>query len=344
MVLAAPFGAPKVLRIAGGVKLPPLDLRLVWPCEDGHVTVAFLFGASIGPFTRRLMEWVHEEGFCDQATLDKDWIGFAVQVDEGVETVEEFERIKGCLGRFLQTKTKAELLEAVARATAAHRPGHHHRRRGRQPAAARPRRTGRTVSGTVLDAGAVSRATITKASPRRCDPLGPPPRLVRYAATEAVLADACPPLRRSMGSDDARPRRRPSPPPYQLVRPAGPGRAPLAGVKILDFMWAMAGPATTRVLADYGATVVRVESEHKLEVARTLQPFVGGRSGAESSGLFMNMNAGKLGMALDMGNPEARDVILDLVRWADVLCESFSPRAMRRGASTTRRCGRSTRG
>jgi benzylsuccinate CoA-transferase BbsF subunit len=108
-----------------------------------------------------------------------------------------------------------------------------------------------------------------------------------------------------------------------------PGELPLAGLKILDFMWAMAGPAATRVLADYGATVVRVESERKLEVARTLQPFVGGVSGAESSGLFMNMNTGKLGLALDLSKPESRDVILDLVRWADVVCESFSPKAMK---------------
>ena len=34
-------------------------------------------------------------------------------------------------------------------------------------------------------------------------------------------------------------------------------------------------------------------------------------------------------LALDMGNPQAREVILDLVRWADILCESFSPRAMK---------------
>ena len=72
-----------MVRIAGGVKLPPLDIRLVWPCKDGHVTIAFLFGTSIGPFTARLMEWVHAEGYCDDATLAKDWIGFAVQVDEG---------------------------------------------------------------------------------------------------------------------------------------------------------------------------------------------------------------------------------------------------------------------
>ena len=41
------------------------------------------------------------------------------------------------------------------------------------------------------------------------------------------------------------------------------------------------------------------------------------------------MNAGKLGITLDLHRPEARAVFLDLVRWADVLVESFSPKAMR---------------
>ena len=49
---------------------------------------------------------------------------------------------------------------------------------------------------------------------------------------------------------------------------------PLEGVKILDFMWVMAGPAATRVLADYGATIVRVEVGTTASTpARTLQPF-----------------------------------------------------------------------
>jgi benzylsuccinate CoA-transferase BbsF subunit len=104
---------------------------------------------------------------------------------------------------------------------------------------------------------------------------------------------------------------------------------PLSGVKVLDFMWAMAGPAATRVLADYGATVVRVESEHKLDVGRGVQPFVDNTPGIENGGLFLDNNAGKLSLAIDLSKPEARDVVLDLVRWADVVCESFSPRAMR---------------
>jgi benzylsuccinate CoA-transferase BbsF subunit len=49
----------------------------------------------------------------------------------------------------------------------------------------------------------------------------------------------------------------------------------------------------------------------------------------DGSGLFGTYNAGKLGLGLDLSKPEAREVVLDLVRWADVVCESFSPKAMR---------------
>ena len=104
---------------------------------------------------------------------------------------------------------------------------------------------------------------------------------------------------------------------------------PLSDVKILDFMWVMAGPASTRILADYGATVVRIESPTRIDTARTLQPFHGNTLGPDTSGLFGNCNAGKFGISIDLGNPAARDVVFDLVRWADVVTESFSPKAMR---------------
>jgi crotonobetainyl-CoA:carnitine CoA-transferase CaiB-like acyl-CoA transferase len=105
---------------------------------------------------------------------------------------------------------------------------------------------------------------------------------------------------------------------------------PLADVKICDFMWVMAGPASTRMLADYGAQIVRIESPTRIDTARTLQPHQDDRSGPDSSGLFSNCNAGKLGIAIDMRNPRAREVVVDLVRWADVVTESFSPKAMRK--------------
>jgi crotonobetainyl-CoA:carnitine CoA-transferase CaiB-like acyl-CoA transferase len=104
---------------------------------------------------------------------------------------------------------------------------------------------------------------------------------------------------------------------------------PLDDVKVVDFMWALAGPGTTRTLADYGATVVRIESVNRVDGARTVGPFLDNKSAHDGSGLFGTYNAGKLGLALDLNKPQAREVVLDLVRWADVVCESFSPKAMR---------------
>jgi benzylsuccinate CoA-transferase BbsF subunit len=104
---------------------------------------------------------------------------------------------------------------------------------------------------------------------------------------------------------------------------------PLEDVKILDFMWVMAGPAGTRMLADYGAVIVRVESPTRIDTARTLQPYHNNQIGPDASGLFSNCNAGKFGITLDIGNPRSREIISDLVKWADVVTESFSPKAMR---------------
>jgi crotonobetainyl-CoA:carnitine CoA-transferase CaiB-like acyl-CoA transferase len=104
---------------------------------------------------------------------------------------------------------------------------------------------------------------------------------------------------------------------------------PLADVRILDLMWAMAGPAATRMLADYGATVVRVESTRRFDATRTVGPFHNGQPGPESSGLFYNMNTGKHMLTLDLAKEAGRVVLRDLVRWADVVTEAFSPKAMR---------------
>jgi benzylsuccinate CoA-transferase BbsF subunit len=104
---------------------------------------------------------------------------------------------------------------------------------------------------------------------------------------------------------------------------------PLEGIKVLDFMWVLAGPGITRLLADYGATVIRVEAINRTDPVRTVGPFQDCESGAERSGLWANNNAGKYGITLDLSTAAAREIAMDLVRWADVVCEAFSPKAMR---------------
>ena len=106
-------------------------------------------------------------------------------------------------------------------------------------------------------------------------------------------------------------------------------KMPLADVKVLDFMWVLAGPGITRSLADYGATVVRVEAVTRTDPVRTVGPFKDNQVTLEGSALWWNNNAGKYGITLDMAKPGARAVVHDLVRWADVVTESFSPKAMK---------------
>jgi crotonobetainyl-CoA:carnitine CoA-transferase CaiB-like acyl-CoA transferase len=103
---------------------------------------------------------------------------------------------------------------------------------------------------------------------------------------------------------------------------------PLADLKVLDLMWAIAGPTVTRSLADYGATVVRVETARRVDVCRTIGPFLTLPPDTEDSALFHNMNVGKHMLTLDVSTSEGRAVVLDLVRWADVVAEAFAPGVM----------------
>lgn len=121
------------------------------------------------------------------------------------------------------------------------------------------------------------------------------------------------------------PKHPPQPPPA-LANP-GP---PLENVKILDFSWIIAGPEATKLLANLGATVVRVESEQRLDFLRAYPPFPEGISGVNRSGYFANLNDGKYGICLNIKHPKAGRVLERLVRWADIVVENYTPGTMER--------------
>jgi crotonobetainyl-CoA:carnitine CoA-transferase CaiB-like acyl-CoA transferase len=110
-ILAAPLGSPEARRMSGGMKVGPLEIPFVWPAKDGFVALAFLFGSAIGVFTRRFMHYVHEQGFCDEATGNKDWIEYGEMLSSGTEPLSEFERVKEIVRNFTRHHTKAQLLE-----------------------------------------------------------------------------------------------------------------------------------------------------------------------------------------------------------------------------------------
>ncbi|MFN0026600.1 MAG: CaiB/BaiF CoA transferase family protein [Acidimicrobiales bacterium] len=320
-LLCHPGHAGAASREAGGIRLAGLDtkVQLLWPCRDGQVSVTFLFGVSMGPFTRNLMEWIHEEGFCDQATLDKDWIDYATMLYDGREPMAEYERIKLIVADFLATKTKAELYQATFTRRLLIAPvvtmaellasGHFAEREFWHDADAGP-------FGTVRTAGAFAKFS---AAPLPNTPIataiGPDVSAAAGSGGDRIWA------RPHVPSGGTIPK------PTATPTPTGPAR-PLEGLKICDFMWVFAGPYCSRMLADLGATVIRIESSRRQDTLRTAGNFQDNKIHPDWNMQFTNVNAGKRSIALDLSTPAGREVALDLVRWADITMESFTPKAM----------------
>jgi len=95
-------------------------------------------------------------------------------------------------------------------------------------------------------------------------------------------------------------------------------------LRVIDFTTTIAGPHCTRLLADLGAEVIKIESPEG-DMMRTRPPL---RSGASTS--FGQLNAGKKSVALDLKSPPAVAVVQRLVATADVVVENFRPGVMRR--------------
>ena len=103
----------------------------------------------------------------------------------------------------------------------------------------------------------------------------------------------------------------------------------LDGFTVVDFTRVLAGPYCTRLLADLGARVIKIERPGEGdEIRYTAFQLDAGRS--DQSSYFARLNTGKQGIAIDLAHPQARGLVLDLVRAADVVVENFSPGVMAR--------------
>lgn len=106
---------------------------------------------------------------------------------------------------------------------------------------------------------------------------------------------------------------------------------PLDGVRVLDLSHVFAGPTCTRILAELGADVIKVEARQRLDVSRSLimtdndsadQPW-------NRASYFAVHNAGKRGITLDLTGEPGRELLRRLIPHSDVLVESFTPRVMK---------------
>ncbi len=99
---------------------------------------------------------------------------------------------------------------------------------------------------------------------------------------------------------------------------------PLAGVRVCDLTWIIAGPTATRVLADFGADVIRVEHEQAVDAIRIGRPIVGDSPTLNNSGFFNYFNRNKKSILLNARHPDGTAILKRLIAVSDVVIENFS--------------------
>jgi crotonobetainyl-CoA:carnitine CoA-transferase CaiB-like acyl-CoA transferase len=111
--LGAPLNADETGRMAGGAKLGPIRVPLVWQAKDGQISFVFLFGTALGVFTRKFVDYLYEQGGCDEAMRNTDWISYGDELLSGRVPMADYERRKALIADFFTRKTKSELFDAA---------------------------------------------------------------------------------------------------------------------------------------------------------------------------------------------------------------------------------------
>ena len=281
-------------EIVPGVRMPFIE-----PCADGYVGMTLVLGEQGNRGMKSLMAWVIEEGALDDDLAEVDWERYLEMLGDETLSKDDANRALGQMLEFIKTKTQGEIQEhAVAGKmlvapcyTSAH-------------LAADPQLAARDFwveVGGALHAGPFAKMSATPIAYRH-----PAPALGQHQE----LLD-------SLISDLTRP-----PPPRVPAAPRGPL---FEGLKVADLSWIAAGPLISKDLANLGATVIRVETEARLDTLRWIPPHLPHASPMSAGHPMANMNQSKLGLGLNFTVAEAKTVIDRMIKWADVLVENYTP-------------------
>lgn len=281
-------------EVVPGVRMPFIE-----PCADGFVGMTLVLGEQGNRGMKSLMAWVIEEGALDEDLAEVDWERWLELLGDETLSRDDANRALGQMLEFVKAKTQGEIQEhAVAGKmlvapcyTSAH-------------LAADPQLGARDFwveVGGAVHAGPFARLSAT-------------PVLFRHPAPELgqhqEILDGLDPVSRPAADHKV------------WAAPRGPL---FEGLKVADLSWIAAGPLITKDLANLGATVIRVETEARLDTLRWIPPHLPHASPMSTGHPMANMNQSKLGLALNFTIPEAATVIDRMIEWADVLVENYTP-------------------
>ncbi len=277
--------------------------RIINPCIDGYAAVLTAGGPIGGPMMRFLIDWADSEGVAHPLVLGRDFSTIIF----GDEPDEFYEAVSSTLTDLFALHTKAELYQAALEQLLLVAPVYNVADlRADEQLAARE---------YFVDVEHGSRGVVAAAGP-----------WVKLSQTPLDTARRAPTVGEHTADVFARPRRRP------LAARADRGRSaaasPFEGLKVLDLSWVGVGPMTAGYLAAYGATVIKVESSKRPDVLRRNAPFRDGQPTINNSHFHGDMNPDKLGLGVDLTTERGRDIVWKAIEWADVVVESFTPKAL----------------
>lgn len=295
-------------------KAGPMDLggigslirRSKWCVADGYAEMYLATGAATGPSSNLLFAWMIEKGALPERFHDWDWTTLNERFDSGEITWDMIEEARDHVSAFLLRFRKADLMQIALD-------------RGIRIAPIE------NIADLLVSKQFAARSflkDIDGSQGRYTLPWSfvgeSPGAFTKPEAAPTLDAD-----REQILEEWSKA----TPLAHISAEPSG---QPLKGLKVLDLAWVVAGPLIGRNFADYGATVIRVESSKRVETARLMGPFPGGEYDVQRCALYDTCNTGKLGLSLDLSRPEAREIVRSLARWADVVVESFTPGQMAR--------------
>ncbi|HEB90119.1 MAG TPA: CoA transferase [Deltaproteobacteria bacterium] len=296
--------------------IPGLPLPVVEPCKDGFVVMTLVLGAQGAHGFNAVMNWIGEQGGLDADLMEIDWLTWIEQIQQGSLPIETARRGLDQFLAFLRTMTKAEI----------------HARAVEQKWLIAPINL---APDLLADPQLEARGFWTEVAGRKM-----PGPFARLSRTPIVYQRAAPRLGQDqdlVGSTDRIPL---APIVADADHPTGgadpdgrsdrtgrrtPRREQIfEGLRVADFSWIAAGPLVTKDLANLGATVLRVETENRIDTLRFLPPWIG-PPGTTTGHTAANMNQSKLGIAIDFTTEAGLAVAHRMVEWADVVVENFTP-------------------
>ena len=105
---------------------------------------------------------------------------------------------------------------------------------------------------------------------------------------------------------------------------------PLSDLRVVEYAHFISGPYCAKLLADWGAEVIKVEPPKTGEESRRKEPFLRDVPHSERSGLFLYLNTNKIGVTLNVTSPTGAQIFRELMKWADIVVVNGQPKALKK--------------